>query len=308
MKILLTGATGYLGKQLVKNLLNSSEFNVLALVRNSKALQEFLIENNFSSEISIVSLKENNWKESVEDFQPELVIHLAAYLSSKDDEVEINKLINANILFGCNLLDALKKTKCRYFVNIGTFAEFKDNNEIQKPAYLYSATKSAFKNIINYYQPIIGFKLINVTPYTLYGGVDTSRKLIDYIFESLDAPLAIEMTPGKQILDFVHIRDVISFFKKLLLNLGNFSQPITELKLGTGIGISPKELALQFESVTKKKANINWGGLNYRPNDIMKAIADIKETSKIINWEPIVSVEEGIKEYIKEDKNGFQKS
>src|ERR1700728_4804432 len=121
MKILVTGATGYLGRRLVKELINTEHDIVLLVKDKPKAIELFV---NIRSAIRIIDTSDTNWKNFVKEVSPDVVIHLAAYLTSADDNIAIQKLIESNILFGTHLLHALKDTPLKIFINTGTFAEY----------------------------------------------------------------------------------------------------------------------------------------------------------------------------------------
>jgi nucleoside-diphosphate-sugar epimerase len=291
MKLLISGASGYIGSHLLKKI-DSKKYELCLLVRKQM--------NDIPVNSVVVDTTKSGWKKQVHSFNPEIVLHLASHLTSSDDESQIDKLIDANISFGTHLLDALKATGVKVFINTGTFAEYHMRDGKRTPAYLYAATKTAFCSIVNYYQAVIGYRVFNIIPYTVYGGTHSAKKLIDYIFESLDESNTVKMSPGEQVLDFIHIDDVVDFYRTLLSNLGNFKNNYSEIHIGSGEGITPKKITALMETITGKKANVNWGGLPYRPNDTMFSVAPKELSGQQIGWEPSLNIEEGIRLYIKE--------
>lgn len=292
MKILLTGVTGFVGKHLIQRL---RDFDVKFVVRD--------ISNEYSKDRQIVYNYEklDIFQKDVKSYNPNIIIHLASYLTSSDDTNSIKNIIDSNILFPSILLESLKSMDLELFINTGTFAEYYYNDGKENPAYFYSASKIAIKPIIKYFKSIQGFKTINIIPYTIYGGKSKSKKVIDYILDSLDNKLYLEMTSGEQILDFIHIDDVTDFYIHCVNNI-NLLKDEGDYHLGTGKGTSIKELSNIIEDLTNKKANINWGAKKYRPLDIMRAIAPIYKLERELNWKPKVFLEEGIKRII-EGKN-----
>jgi nucleoside-diphosphate-sugar epimerase len=284
MKILLTGATGVVGKNLIKAL--SAYHNDITVLTRS----DFSFKG-----INTISTLNTNWKDQVKIADPEVVIHLASYLTSSDDEQSINQLVESNLLFGVHLLDALKGGRLKVFINTGTFAEYR-NNELS-PAYLYAATKTAFRSIIKYYQNIQGFKVVNVIPYTIYGGADTRKKLIDHIYQSSTSIQPVKMSPGEQVLDFIHINDVTNFFVRLLASIDKVSSNYLDVHLGTGIGTTPKALTEIIENIGYP-TNILWGGIPYRTADTMHSVAPASPLFDIINWKPEIQLEQGVNLYI----------
>lgn len=297
MNILISGSTGFIGKHLLNALLSNNKINVAILIRNFDKVNKLN-----DKKLIIININNADWKTKIKEFNPYIVIHLAAYLTSSDDEISISKLIDGNITFGSHILDALKNTNIKYFINTGTSTEYRINSSEPHPTYLYSATKSAFRNILKYYQTLIDFKIINIIPYTIYGGEDTQKKLIDFIFQSTQDTNPINMSPGDQVLDFIHIVDVVDFYNQLINNINNITENFTELQLGTSIGTTPKKLASIIETVLKTKANINWGGIPYRHSDTMYSVADISKTCSLLKWKPNINLENGVDMYIKQMK------
>ena len=297
MRLLLSGATGYVGRYLLKKL-NRDKFQLALLVRKEYS-------EGHPGDL-IIDIRQNNWKEKIRDFDPGTVIHLAAYLTSDDDEKKIDRLIESNISFGTHLLDALKLTNIKTFINTGTIKEYHLQEGKKIPSSLYGATKSAFRPIIDYYQSLIGFRYFNIIPYTIYGGVDSEKKMLDFIYESLGATKPIDMSPGEQVMDFIHIDDVVNFYSTLLLQLPVIKKDTSEIHLGYGKGSTPKQIAALMEKISEQKCNINWGGRPYRPNDTMYSVAPQDLCGLEIGWQPSVSIEDGIALYIKERKqNGI---
>ncbi|MCG3679263.1 NAD(P)-dependent oxidoreductase [Aliarcobacter butzleri] len=292
MKILVTGATGFVGKYLIQKLKN---FDIRIIVRN--------INTNYPKDTQIVYSEEHLdlFQKNVKSYNPNIVIHLASYLTSSDDIRSIRNIIDSNILFPSILLESLKSTDLELFINTGSFAEYYYNDGRENPAYFYSASKIAIKPIIKYFKNIQGFKTINIIPYTIYGGKSKSKKVIDYILDSVNSELYLEMTSGEQILDFIHIDDVTDFYIHCISNI-NMLKDEENYHLGTGKGTSIKELSSIIEDLTNKKTNINWGAKEYRPLDIMRATAPIYKLERELNWKPKVSIRDGIRRILEEEK------
>ena len=230
-----------------------------------------------------------------------MVIHLAAYLTSMDDAVSIDKLLDSNLVLGTNLLDALKGTGLKFFINTGTFAEY--DGAALSPAYLYAATKTAFRPILQYYSNIAGFRIVNVIPYTIYGGISTSKKLIDLVYESVKAAAPVAMSPGEQVLDFIHIDDVVNFYITLIQNTVALEEKYYDVHLGTGKGTTPKQLEQLMEGIMQQKTNIDWGGRPYRSNDTMYAVAPESKLMTTLHWQPTITLEQGLKKYYNDNSN-----
>ncbi len=293
MKVLITGATGFLGQRLT-TFLTDKQYEIAILARDTKKLSASTID---ISKVTVIDTSLDSWKKEVVSFNPENVFHLASYLTSASDQNSIDNLVNSNLLFGVNLLDALKDCKINCFFNFGSFSEYLYNNGELIPAYLYAASKTAFRPFIQFYANTYGFKHIHIIPYTIYGYEDTKPKLIDLIYNSINADSPINLSPGNQVLDFIHIDDILHFLALILLN-NTAIENASELFLGSGTGTTPIQVAKIIEQVCNKKTNINWGGVPYRQNDTLHSIAPIYKLKKLLNWSPQIDIAEGIRMYI----------
>lgn len=293
MKVLLTGITGFVGQNLMPMLqkeCSGDTFMTMNLdIREAEEKYPASPYANFTH-VGIDDFK------AVEVFNPEVVIHLATVTTARNDTEIIVPIIKANVEFGVLLLDAL--TRCpamKLFVNTGSFAEFRYGNGDFDAAYLYTASKTAFRSFVNYYSTLCGFRYFTAIPYSVYGGKMTVKRLMDYIKESMDAEIPVDMTPGEQVLDFIHVDDIAGFFTHVLKNLDKLlSVPNgTDFHLGTGRGTSIRELAEIMERKYGKKCNINWGGRLYRERDIMYAVAPIAKNMPLMGWKAKVGISEG---------------
>lgn len=303
MKILITGATGFIGQHLMLMFRDISPYaEVLTLNRSVQKAHQMYPQNDYPF---VNHTYINDWSQ-VSLFDPELVIHLAALSTSNNNTEVIKPLISTNITYGVLLLNALSHCQSlKLFVNTGSFSEYRLGTSECNSAYLYAATKTAFRSFLNYYSELYRFKYIMAIPYSVYGGQPTIKRLMDYILESIDALKPVDMTLGEQVLDFIHVNDVASFFMHVIQNVDMYQRLRNreEFHLGTGIGITIRELTSVVESVTGKHCNINWGGLPYRERDTMYAVAPIAKNLELTGWHANIDIKQGVLSYIKNTIN-----
>lgn len=289
-RVLITGSSGFIGRNLVPKLLNLG-FDILEITRTDSST------NNVSSSKANkrVSVFDSKFKEILNDFNPEIVIHLASYLTSSDEIGDIEKLIDSNIFFLSKVLCALKNIDLKLFINTGTSLEYALGNDEFLPGTFYAATKTASRFIVDYFSATNQFKQITIVPHTIYGANDSHKKVIDLICDSTSSISPINLSPGNQVLDFIYIDDVVDFYIFILENYNKL--PIkSNYKLGSGIGYSLRQVASLIEEISGKKANINWGGINYRQNEVMYSVADMSKYN--LDWKPRISIKEGLSRII----------
>src|SRR3989344_6162676 len=144
MKLLVSGATGFIGKHLVKRLTKDG-YNLFSIVRPSSKSEtmEKVTPYIFDGNIDQLTffMKKNHFAG---------VIHLASLFLAQHKSGDIKELINSNVLFATSLLEASVKSNIPWFINTGTFWQHYQNKEYS-PVNLYAATKQAFENIARYY-------------------------------------------------------------------------------------------------------------------------------------------------------------
>ena len=290
MKVLVTGSTGFVGRYLIPRLIEAGH-TVAEVTVQPEISYEFY--GNSTIKI-IVGDSQIDFVDNVCSFSPDIVIHLASYLSSADDFQTVDKILGVNIKFFCRLLDSVKDCDVKLFINTGSSTEYLLENGLLYPAYFYSASKTAARYFLKYFSHAYSFNYLNVIPYTIYGRNDSQGKIIDIIIKSLTSSNAIDLSPGEQVLDFIHVEDVAEFYVHIVDKYQTISTE-NDFQLGTGKGTSLKQLANIIEDVTGKKAAINWGGKPYRKTDILYSVANTETYSSLINWHPKITIHEGIK-------------
>jgi nucleoside-diphosphate-sugar epimerase len=294
--MIITGSTGFVGRNLLPKLIQANH-EIFEITINPDISKELYGDN--TRQFYFINDNLNDLKNELNNFKPEALIHLASYLTSSDDTKDMRKLINSNIIFLCHVLDAVKESGLKWFINTGSFAEYYKGDGVLDPAYLYSATKTASRIFVDYYSKAYKYNYITIVPYTIYGGVDTQEKIIDLIFNSLESEKSVTLTAGNQVLDFIHIEDVVDFYITCLLNLHKIPNR-TSFQLGTGTGHTLREITAIMEMSTNRSSNIAWGSKSYRPRDVMYAVANISKQNYLFDWKPKIQIEDGIKKYLAE--------
>lgn len=288
-KILITGATGYIGSKVVKQLVaKDPSVAIMTLNRDPEKAIQLL-------PFAQCDHRSAHDAEAVRAFCPDVVLHLAALSTARCDEAILQPLIEANIEYGVWLLNTLAtcSQKSLTFVNTGSFAEYRlGEDKGLRPAYLYTATKAAFRQFLQFYKDLTGMRVLTAIPYSVYGGITTRKQLMDYMMESINSSVPVDMTQGEQVLDFVHVDDIVRFYVGLALNPD--ALPEGDYHLGTGKGTSVQALAGLIAETIGKDLNIRWGRLPYRPLDVMNAIA-LHNATLAAFWQPKISLKEGIR-------------
>lgn len=136
LNILITGGTGYIGKNLVSAFLNKG--NKVFLLKRKNSINDIKHENL----VEIIYDGTYNSFEIIRE-KIDIVYHLATCFLVNHKTENLEELINSNILFGTQLLEYMAKNNIKNIINTETYAESITGEEYN-PQNLYSATKMAF--------------------------------------------------------------------------------------------------------------------------------------------------------------------
>ncbi len=264
MNILITGATGFLGSNLTNFLLEKG-FSLTAIIRKSSDLSTL----NKNVKIFVHDGKVSNLIDFFYANKIEGVIHLASMVISDHESENIEDILNSNIKFGTEVLEASKKTNIKWFINTGTFWQNYESCEYN-PTNLYSASKEAFEKIAKYYYETSNFIFNTIKLNDTFGPNDKRKKIFYYWDKISKSGDILEMSRGEQIIDMNYIDDVVNAYYLLIEYLSNGDGNNGETYIVTSKNrMSLKELANVYETTLNKKLNIKWGAKPYRIREVM---------------------------------------
>ena len=218
-RALITGAAGFVGGRLARRLA-AEGWEVHGIVRRPpgdplvRALgavcSPHYHDGSMESLTRIVALS-----------RPTVVFHLAARFVADHRPTDVGPLIHDNILFGTQLLEAMRAAGARRIVNAGSAWQHFRNAEYS-PVGLYAATKKAFADLLQYFVEAHGIHAVTLELSDTYGPGDIRRKLIPMMLEAEGMKRELSMVRGELPLNFVHVDDAVSAFivaaKRLLAN------------------------------------------------------------------------------------------
>lgn len=266
--IFITGANGFLGSNLVKHFLGAG-YEVLAVIRAGGSRNNLI---NFKCQIveyngSIVSLTEKLNANTT-------VIHTASYYVAEHGEKDLSILINSNLEYGLNLLEAMRLSGAKKIVNIGTAWQGYQNEE-RRPVNLYAATKQAFEDFIAYYCDAERFSAISLRLNDTYGEKDKRMKLLKLLIDAGITQIPLNMSGGEQRINLTHISDVCRAVYASVEKVSELDA-FNVYNLSSLDEYSLKELVNIIEDELELSIPINFGAREYRTREVMKPLNNNK--------------------------------
>ncbi|MDB9420704.1 NAD(P)-dependent oxidoreductase [Microcystis aeruginosa CS-563/04] len=296
MKVLITGASGFVGSH-VARLLVAEGCEVYALVRESSNRWRIrdILPSMYLRQSDLVAFE--NVNTYLQEIKPELCIHLAwyavpgKYLNSQENLDSIQASLN--------LFSQLAELGCKRFVGIGTCFEYDlslgylSESSLTKPITLYAATKVALSTILQQFAQITEMEVAWIRLFYQYGPMEDERRLIPGIISSLLRDEVVKTTKGEQIRDFLHIEDVASAIWAVAKS--NVSGVVN---VGSGQPVTVGQIALELGNLLGKPDLIHLGALPYRPNDPMFICANNELLRRKTDWTQKYNLTTGLKNTI----------
>lgn len=286
---LVTGATGFVGGCLCKKLIDN-DWEVHALVRLTSNIRKLEL---LGGSLYIHVIRSSETQEIIDivgEVMPSSVFHLAATQLYEHSPADIDSLLESNIRLGTQILEAMCIHAVGVFVNTGTYWQYYAGGEYD-PISLYAACKKAFQDLIVYYSHVRGIKSTTLLLTDTYGEEDTRKKILTLLIEASYSRNMLDLTPGEQCIDLMHVSDVVNAFLYADMLLRSASQYEDAYSVSSGRLVSIRQLAGLIEEYTGKSINAKWGMRSYPPRQIMKV--DMMEPS-LPGWVASVPLEKGI--------------
>ncbi|RTY83457.1 NAD-dependent epimerase/dehydratase family protein [Flavobacterium sp. LS1P28] len=288
-KILLTGATGFLGSHLLKRLIEAGA-DVLILVRETSNKERIKNLEGFS--IFTINKQLSNIDALFEMYSIDTIIHVATEYGR---DLPYSSVLESNVLLPIKLIESADKKKLNLFVNTDSFfSKFQDYSYLKE----YIMSKNIFTD---YLKSLSGIQVFNLQLEHIYGEFDSKTKFITSVMgKILVNEKSIKLTEGSQKRDFIYVLDVVDAYLVVLANKQVLGQ-YTEFEVGTGSSISVKDFVSKIHQIMDSKSDLLFGALVGRINEIKDSKANNLNLCKL-GWKPKFTYETAIKRIVSLEK------
>jgi UDP-glucose 4-epimerase len=299
-RVLITGATGFVGSNLTRRLLLEGH-DVHVLLRpqhNDWRIRSIKNEIN----VHIVDLDDIDAVNiTISEIRPEWIFHLAAY-GAYPSQTNFQRMVETNLTSSANLVDACVKNGFEAYINTGSSSEYgyKDHapaeNEWIEPNSSYAVTKAAATQYCRFIAQSRNVNLCTVRLYSVFGPYEEPTRLIPtLIVDGLQGKLPPLVNPTIS-RDYIFVDDISEAYLTLALHPEKISAQV--YNLGSGVQLTLQdvvEVACKQLPITSRP---DWGSMPNRQWDTSFWLADHSKITNNFGWNPVWPFTEGFQKTI----------
>ena len=297
-KVLVTGCAGFIGSHLCDALIKNYE--VIGIDNLATGHKEYINPKVKFHKIDIRSAKVIDLMKDVDT-----VFHLAAAARIQPSIVDPSYYHDNNLNGTFNLLQAAVKNKVRRFVFSSSSSAYgiqkafpETEDMVPNPLNPYAAQKLMGEIYMKVWAQCYGLETVSFRYFNVYGPrqIETgpNSTVIGIFLDQMrnNKPLTI-VGNGQKKRDYTHVKDVVR------ANI----QAMKSKKVGAGEVINIGTTKTYSINQVAKMISKNHVFIPDRQFEAIKTLADVKLAKKLLDWEPVIGLEEGIKDLLENEKN-----
>ena len=278
-KIFVTGGTGFAGKYLVNNLSLNKNYDV----KYTSLSQES--ENCYKIDIT----NKKQVEQIINEFQPEIIFHLAASSSVSESFKDPKNTFKTNTIGTLNILESFSKTNDKNkFIYISSGEVYgggellKEDSEIKLKS-PYASSKYVSELICQNYSDNMDITILR--PFTHTGPYQESKFVISSIakqiaeIKNFNKP-EIKLGNLEIKRDFMDVRDIVNAYEQAM------NCPSGIYNISNGNPISLNQVIKTFQSISSKNFDVTIDSSKIRDNDIPILSGDASKFMNITKWRP----------------------
>ncbi|BAU15812.1 putative dTDP-glucose 4,6-dehydratase (plasmid) [Leptolyngbya sp. NIES-3755] len=288
-KILVTGATGFIGHHLCQRLLQDGAdvYGVSRLQRSSDDSSIQWLQGD------VRSLDE--MRRVLVSVKPDVVYHLAGYVSGSRSLDIVRSTLEHNLVSTVNLLTLMAELGGRRIILAGSLEE-PDAGDVAVPSSPYAAAKWSCSAYAQMFYQLYQVPIVKARIFMVYGPAQKDvKKLIPYMTLSLLKGEAPQLSSGQRQIDWIYVDDVVDGL------VAAAQAPNVEggtFELGTSTLTPISTIAQQLTQLIDPSIQPLFGALPDRPMEQVRA-ANIADSVSKLGWKPKTTLQDGLLQTVK---------
>ena len=301
-KAIVTGANGFIGKTLVKVLLERN-YEIVAL---DIRFDDVLLNNNFVTCINVLNKAVAELKDEIPKNEYDCFFHLAWVGTSGPARADYEMQLN-NVKVACDYIKLCKVVGCKRVVYASSINEMETYEYLQSDniepsgGYIYGTGKLAAHLMGETVAKMNDVEFIPVIITNIYGIGEKSARMVYTSINKLIHKEHCSFTAGYQTYDFIYITDAINS----IIEVSEKGKAFNCYYFGSGEPKPLREFLIEMKNIVDPEAEIGLGDIPFKGIDISYSQFDLKKVEKDTGYRNKISFAEGIKmtaDYIREEQ------
>jgi UDP-glucuronate 4-epimerase len=307
MRVLITGAAGFIGFHLARALKARGRFVIGLDNFNAyydpklKGAREHILSQEGVPIIHADIRDTARLKELIEQYKISHFVHLAAQAGVRHSIDNPGDYVDSNLSGFLSVLEACRAfpgVKLIYASSSSVYGRnkkipFSPEDATDSPTNFYGATKKANELMAHSYHHLHGISVTGLRYFTAYGPWGRPDMAYYSFAKSISEGKPIQVfNHGDMRRDFTYIDDIIQGTIAAI----ELSAPYAIFNLGNNRPVALPHLISCLEKALGKKAHIEW--LPAQPGEVLETFADIEKSARVLNFRPTVQLEEGIDRFV----------
>lgn len=301
-KAIVTGASGFIGKQLINELLSRNVKIVAIDIR----FDDVLLQNKEITCINCKDKKPFDLQKELEILNADTFFHLAWAGTSGPMRADYSVQLD-NVKLACDYVVLASKIGCKRFVYASSINEMETYEYLQSDdinpsgGYIYGTGKLAAHLMGETVAKLNGIDFIPVIITNIYGAGEKSARLVNTSIRQLLNGEHCSFTEGKQTYDFIYITDAIAS----IVEVAEKGKPFNRYYIGSGTPKPLRDFLLEMKDVVAPGAELGLGDLPFNGIDIDYSQFKLKKVQEDTGYVNKISFKDGIKktmDFIKSEK------
>ncbi len=298
-KVLVTGATGFVGACLTRRLVDAG-YDVHLFTRAESDRWRIADLLGRVQEHNVDLRDRSSVEKSVSEISPKIVCHLATY-GGFASQLESTAIYAVNFLGTVNLLRACEQTGFDLFINTGSSSEYgiksqpMRENDFLEPVGDYGVSKAAAALFCSAEArekdlPVITFRL-----FSPFGPWDDPKRLIPFVIKSFLRGEPPKLSTPTSVRDYVFIDDVVNSYLRLIENPHGGGEIFN---IGSGQQYSIGDIVSQIAALIGTDTVPQWGATQPQRKEPVCWVADRSKAERLLGWCPKISLRAGLEKTI----------
>ncbi len=295
MKVLVTGAAGFIGSHLTRRIASEGH-SVCAAISPGESTDRL---SDILDRVSVMPVDLRDARavqELASTVRPDCAVHLAWYVATGKFWMAPENL--DCVAMSLRLAQELAHSGCKRFVGIGTGYEYDSDYGFQsegitprRPGSLYGVCKNATGEILQAYCRKTAMQFAWARIFHLYGPAEAEGRLVSAVILALLRGQVAKCTHGEQIRDYLHVEDVVSALWAIAKS--EFCGPVN---VASGQPVKLRTIVETIARYLNREENLALGALPADPQEAPLLVADVRRLANVIGWKPSISLEEGLRD------------